>query len=423
MVQILVLCSWFVVLTRGAALSLKLGHSSNNIQQPTQGGGSAAADAVERSQIMLRTYLSPEGSGEFVSMFYPGYKLFAANLLRAKPIIVLDKGTNLSKAYADFAEAPDVALAVSDHTADGLVHGGYDLQQLDTFYLDTWAPEAAEFIVVVDSDAWYYSIPTAETMFDLDGRPHVIGTSTYPSGASLYGNGTNHFLLVEEPAHFMLQFPMIIRRSTLSNLRAHVERLHGKPFLDAFRQLHKRAPYSQFNIILTYAWYNERSQYSWHFQDMPDKVGPVPALQYHDLSMRQMFHAKQFSCGIAANTTFDACSVYFGNASIDERTRHRDSLFIWHGSPVGINRWTTVEMAQSREALFGSYLSSVGRALEQKQEQEQQEVLSRCQRFAYYLTGCCDSSKPQKKKNHPKVRHHPGLRKRNKAGGEARSGS
>lgn len=50
----------------------------------------------------------------------------------------------------------------------------------------------------------------------------------------------------------MNYFPVVLHRSHLRGLRAHVERQHGAPFGEVFYR--NECGFSQFNIMLSYLW-------------------------------------------------------------------------------------------------------------------------------------------------------------------------
>ena len=165
----------------------------------------------------------------------------------------------------------------------------YELQQWSTFYFDIYAANIAnmysivqpQILAIVDADSQLQTFSTFEsvfpemTLYDLISSNSSINRKNKHFKLRAFGVGRDLFfhateLLLGKPqiADFMVTFPVYVYLDTLKNMRSHVEKLHNMSFDDAFEKSVSSSTtyYSQFAIILSYAYWFERDRYSFYIQ-------------------------------------------------------------------------------------------------------------------------------------------------------------
>ena len=168
----------------------------------------------------------------------------------------------------------------------------YELQQWSTFYFDVYAEKIAKkysipppkIIAMLDGDSQFQTYPTLQSVFpesnyysssrlprNVGGRDSELRLRAFGVGRGMFSEATRLFLNRSQVADFMVTFPVYVYTDTLSNLRQYVENLHNMSFDEAFEKsmIKSRTYYSQFAIILSYAYWFERDRYSFHIQPWP----------------------------------------------------------------------------------------------------------------------------------------------------------
>ena len=168
----------------------------------------------------------------------------------------------------------------------------YELQQWSTFHFDVYAETVAkmysipqpEIIAIVDADSQLQTFPTFESIFP-ESNFYALGTLNRSTGRKTpqfklraFGLGSDMFseateLLLGKPqvANFMVTFPVYVYLETIRSCRSYIEKLHNMSFDDVFEKsiIKSRTYYSQFAILLSYAYWFERDHYSFHVQPWP----------------------------------------------------------------------------------------------------------------------------------------------------------
>jgi len=236
----------------------------------------------------------------------------------------------------------------------------YEFQQWATFYLDVYAKKYAKMhglqspriLAIVDSDAQFQTLATLESIFPEYNhttifRKQELKMEILDSDFKLKAHGlavknfaeATHILLNRsQVAYFMVTFPVYVYTSTLTNLRQYISKLHNMTFDAAFEQAMKTSSssYSQFAIIMTYAYWFERERYSFHIQ-IPtgpqfDKTTTEDSLRYLTNPtpvVRIMLHTKHI---LLQPIQKGCCFSYqlnqskaIDDAEIDENTKHNIS--------------------------------------------------------------------------------------------------
>jgi len=146
-------------------------------------------------------------------------------------------------------------------------------QQYAYFFADLYT--SSEFVGLVDTDTLFITPVTPSSLFDIEGKPHVIGIVGSPCGwpcnSSEYWyvspNLTQHFLRMPSVFKAMAYFPFIVKAHHLEALRRYVEDVHHLSFANVFQKLCAQTPRcSAFCVIGNYLWHFHRNEYAWHFQ-------------------------------------------------------------------------------------------------------------------------------------------------------------
>ncbi len=140
-------------------------------------------------------------------------------------------------------------------------HGyGKSLQQLSMFLVEQCFHQ--KYVGFIDTDTMFVTSVTPELMFN-GTKPIMFGLYGFPFFR--YWQGTLLALQKKEVFNFMDYFPVVIKVEHIINLRKHLEKIHGMPFLDVFAKISKGS-YSQFSIMGNYLWYYHREEYQFSAQ-------------------------------------------------------------------------------------------------------------------------------------------------------------
>jgi hypothetical protein len=169
----------------------------------------------------------------------------------------------------------------------------YELQQWSTFYFDIYAKKVAniysivkpQILAIVDADSQLLTFPTFESVFpemsfynisnsnrSINQKMKQFKLRAFGIRMDLFSEVTELLLRKPQVANFMITFPIYVYLDTLKNMRTYVQKLHNMSFDAAFEKsiLKSKTYYSQFAIILTYAYWFERERYSFYIQSWPE---------------------------------------------------------------------------------------------------------------------------------------------------------
>ena len=140
---------------------------------------------------------------------------------------------------------------------------GYCRQQYSNFYSDKYTN--ATYIAIMDSDTFFAKHVNPDELFARStGLPILMGYNA----VSPWCPGANFLIGKKCIGEFMINFPVIVKRTHFQEMRQHVTKhLNVSSFEEAFRlmlNLYASAGYSQFNIIATYLWHYKHADYTWH---------------------------------------------------------------------------------------------------------------------------------------------------------------
>ena len=116
-----------------------------------------------------------------------------------------------------------VSVRYNPRSNNTLYGRGYVIQQLIMFWADNFTD--ADYIGFVDDDTVFTGSVQPSDLFDDEGRPRAL---VKPTELSYKGwVGTTREVLKQKPlANGMNYFPVIVHRSLLRDLRAHILSLH-----------------------------------------------------------------------------------------------------------------------------------------------------------------------------------------------------
>mmetsp|Transcript_12299 Transcript_12299/g.29574 ORF Transcript_12299/g.29574 Transcript_12299/m.29574 type:complete len:428 (-) Transcript_12299:128-1411(-) len=179
----------------------------------------------------------------------------------------------MDKVHSFFRHPNQVSVRYNPRSNNTLFGRGYCIQQLIMFWADNFTD--AEYIGFVDDDTVFTGAVQSSDLFDDEGRPRAL---VRPAKLSHKGwVGTTREILKHEPlANGMNYFPVIVHRSLLPDLRAHILSLHPQYscFDDFYREVlipndvdgAPSSPFSQFFIMMDYAYYHHHDAYNWHVE-------------------------------------------------------------------------------------------------------------------------------------------------------------
>jgi hypothetical protein len=146
---------------------------------------------------------------------------------------------------------------------------GHDRQQLIMFWADNYT--ASEYIAFADTDCLFLTYVDREDLFE-DGKPVINGRSG-PAPYPLWQTApsvTHAFSGLETPMRGMAYFPVIIKRSHLADLRAHVVEhwrttTHlNRTFDEIFYNVTSWSMPFQFDLMCTFLYYFKRNEYKFY---------------------------------------------------------------------------------------------------------------------------------------------------------------
>ena len=196
---------------------------------------------------------------------------------RAVPFfVVLDhddpenEAARLPERFSARAPFAQVRFSWTEAGTDAAVwgHRGHERQQYTQYFADYYTD--AELVGFVDSDTLFITPVTRGDLFDERLRPRIIGQVGRPAD-DVYWDAvpaiTQGMLKLESVCRGMAYFPVLLRTAHLAALRAHIARVHGRPFAEVFREhCAARRQCSCYDVMLTYVWTFHRNDYAWHFQ-------------------------------------------------------------------------------------------------------------------------------------------------------------
>ncbi len=142
---------------------------------------------------------------------------------------------------------------------------GYARQQFSNMYCDQYTD--AEYVGIVDSDAWPMRPPIPSDLFSLraDGkyRALLVGYNVVSSWCL----GAEYLVGLPCPGEFMIRFPVVVKAAHFRLMREHITaHLQMPSFEQAYQSMlvvYGNAQYGQFNIIATYLWHFHYDEYEW----------------------------------------------------------------------------------------------------------------------------------------------------------------
>ena len=241
------------------------------------------------------------GWGEVTSLLLPSLQLFWPH---CSVVMVFDgeekedqdAASNIAKLTEKFAPVKFRSSLRDQYTKAGLVGlrnkvdpklvwHGYQREHIDMMYADEIS--TAKYIGIADSDALMITPIMPSTVFSKDGRPIVIGTvSRSAMGGDVnwnHGIMAVEFMLKKEYAICcMSYFPVILKREHITEFRAHVEKVHKKPFIEVYKEMFLLTKwYCHYSMMCNYVWHFHRDQYDFHYQSYVGwRAGWDTKLQY-----------------------------------------------------------------------------------------------------------------------------------------------
>lgn len=181
----------------------------------------------------------------------------------ASLMVVLDAENVTDRAFnASAALPPAIASRAKVAYSAPVQFSGKDRMEYDMIYADNLTQ--AEFVGFVDADTYFTTWVTTADVFiegDATASAKVGLQARRPVFIAAIGRAYNGWwglvppsteILLGEPAVLwcMTHFPIVVKVAHLKALRAHVERIHGVPFAEAWRRSRERNPGCQYDVMV-----------------------------------------------------------------------------------------------------------------------------------------------------------------------------
>ena len=229
---------------------------------------------------------SKMGWGEARSYLLPSLQMFWP---QSKLLVVLDQEDPVEREFSEivtetckeFKPVVVKGVTVPLPNLSGLVERtnrmnqlflGYYQGQLDMLYADKMT--TSKYVAFVDTDTVFTTLVTPESIFADSKKPRIIGMVHRTSVGVPMNNQWQEMYaptaeILKRPYVMgcMNMFPVVVFAKHLAALRRHVEKIHGKPFLEVYVDIWTRSKYwCHFTILCNYLWFYHRSDYDYHFQ-------------------------------------------------------------------------------------------------------------------------------------------------------------
>lgn len=147
---------------------------------------------------------------------------------------------------------------------------GHSRQQLIMFYADEYV--SSDYIGFVDTDALFISYVSVDDIFKFN-KPLILGRVGIPQSDFWKEVSSTTAWIMNgklEPMRCMSFFPFVIQTKHIREMRNYFEKIHNQTFLDVFQKYSEKSPFSQFNAMCSYLWYEKKEHYYWNVR-MTDK--------------------------------------------------------------------------------------------------------------------------------------------------------
>ena len=165
------------------------------------------------------------------------------------------------------------AVLVPDHPEMVGVKGytGYQRGQLDMMYSDLVLK--SKYVGLFDSDTTMVTLVMPGTVFAADGRPVIHASISRSSNNDWWakvkvGKSVFFVLKLKYLVSCMSFFPVVLDPIHIRMMREHVEKVHGKPFIEIYKQVILNYEYyCHYSIMCNYIWHHHRDKYVWRYDN------------------------------------------------------------------------------------------------------------------------------------------------------------
>ena len=230
--------------------------------------------------LVLYTRLTiAKGWNEVRSCFFPSMQLFwpHANILiglDAESPTDQNAAREMEKLVADqYAPLRTKAVLIPEHPEMAGVKGytGYQRGQLDMMFSDLVVK--SKYVGLFDSDTTMVTLVMPGTVFAADGRPIVHASISRSSNNDWWakvkvGKSVFFALKLKYLVSCMSFFPVVLDPIHIRMMREHVEKVHGKPFIEIYKQIVLNyGYYCHYSIMCNYIWHRHRDKYVWKYDN------------------------------------------------------------------------------------------------------------------------------------------------------------
>ena len=210
------------------------------------------------------------------SCFFPSLQLFWPHI---RVVVGLDadaahdqqmapKIAEMVKSQYPPLQARGVLIADYPSVVGNPGYSGYYRGQLDMMFADKVVK--SKYVGLSDTDTLFVTLVTPRAVFAADGRPIIHGSISRASNGDWWWKAAVgvHYILKKPCAiSCMSHFPVILETKHIAEMRAYVEKIHGKPFLEVYKGLFKFGYYCHYSIMCNYIWHFHRDKYEMHYQN------------------------------------------------------------------------------------------------------------------------------------------------------------
>jgi hypothetical protein len=250
---------------------------------------------------------------------------------------------------------------------------GYDRQQWSNLISDKHT--SAKVIGIIDADAIFTTDITPRSIVGENGK--IIATGIRGGGCFTRPKVAKKVFGRPCAATFMGgNFPVFVRRETFGGLRKAISEAYGKDFNSAFGELASSGWYGQFDLLMNWAYFNQREMYEWHIQprpaDFPLISVPVMRNAIHGIFSGSAFHHVHKGCCYSTFHRHGSCSLLKGTMDLQSFRWRVEST--WPNTIS--NLWN--QNAESCRMTFWEHYENV-RAL--NEWRKRQNITETCDRF------------------------------------------
>ena len=269
---------WLYALRVGdSALAAESSSPYRELDGPSFGSDENAPPEFHPDHLQLYTRMKyTYGWNESRSCFLPSLQLFWPHV---RVVVGLDadgkEDQNMAPKIAEMVTSQYPPLRargelIANHPSLLRYPGysGYRRGQLDMMFADKVVN--SKYVGLCDTDTLFVTLVMPRTVFTADGRPIVHGSVSRASNGDWWRKvaiGVHYMLKKPYAISCMSYFPVILETAHIAEMRAYVEKIHGRPFIEVYKGLYRFGVYCHYSIMCNYIWHFHRDKYDMRHQN------------------------------------------------------------------------------------------------------------------------------------------------------------